>query len=615
MSKIKAEWFASSSRCPNTGLYCRVERDSISPDGKRLTTFVITFPRIILCEVNTHCALSKNTSSSRAIPYSRPFGTRRPGQPPTMREMVMENPYLPMFWGQNEKGMQASGELSPEKIKEARSKILSIRNMVVDECDKIWDIGLHKQDINRYLEPWAWTTQVITGTEWANFFALRTDRFAHPAFQLISRMMYLRMKQSVPALVNRGEWHLPFVDDEDRANWKIEDLKRISVSRTARVSYNTMDGVRDVSKDFELYDKLIASFPKHMCYDSDTEVLTSEGWKKWPNVIGNEYFATMGMNGVTEYQQATSTYLNKEYNGKMYSFKSRSMNLLVTPDHNIYCCPMTTIKGRKKENFKLLPAYMMMSIDHCHLKIGKLFEKNGSWTYEKLALLGFAMGDGWRDWNKLKFKLTKERKIKYLKSICPQIEELENNVYSIEYPFDFDLKVKGFKEIPQRIIMEENNQPLFEGLMNSDGSINESHILFNNTSERLVDQFCQICFHLGKAFNKTLGLTPDREAYWSVNVCEIEKPVPVQMEMIDYHGKIYCVTVPNGLLYVRRDGKGIWSGNSPTTHQGTPGGLHRSNFIGWDQLRKEIVGENITMFNPSEAELLEWGLTGNEWVD
>ena len=261
---MNRDWFASRDKCPNTGLYCRVERDSVSPDGKRLTTFVITFPRIILCEVNTHCALSKNTSSSRAIPYARPKGERKPGQPPTMREMVLENPYMPMHWGRNEKGMQASTELNPDEIAKCKKGIEALRTHTVAQCDVLWEYGMHKQDINRYLEPWAWTTQVITGTEWANFYALRTDRFAHPAFQLISRMMFLRMRASVPKPLAVGEWHLPFTDEEDYARWKISDLKRISVSRTARVSYNTMDGVRDTAKDFDLYDKLIASFPKHM---------------------------------------------------------------------------------------------------------------------------------------------------------------------------------------------------------------------------------------------------------------------------------------------------------------------------------------------------------------
>lgn len=42
------------------------------------------------------------------------------------------------------------------------------------------------------------------------------------------------------------------------------------------------------------------------------------------------------------------------------------------------------------------------------------------------------------------------------------------------------------------------------------------------------------------------------------------------MEKIVYHGKIGCVSVPNGTLYVRRNGKSIWCGN---TRNGIPNGM------------------------------------------
>ena len=45
--------------------------DSLSPQGNRLISVLCTFPRIILSEINTHRMLSKNTSSSRAIPFNK----------------------------------------------------------------------------------------------------------------------------------------------------------------------------------------------------------------------------------------------------------------------------------------------------------------------------------------------------------------------------------------------------------------------------------------------------------------------------------------------------------------------------------------------------------------
>jgi hypothetical protein len=181
-----------------------------------------------------------------------------------MREMVLENPYLPLYWGRNEAGMQASTELDADEIEACKRNILALRSYAVNVCDKLWDIGMHKQDINRYLEPWGWTSQVLTSCFWSNFFALRTHKDAHPAFQKVARWMYVQYKRSVPERLNYGEWHLPFIDDSDRNFFKLSELKMISVARCARLSYNTFDGVRDAAKDFELYDKLAGGFPKHM---------------------------------------------------------------------------------------------------------------------------------------------------------------------------------------------------------------------------------------------------------------------------------------------------------------------------------------------------------------
>ena len=60
--------------------------DSLSPQGDRLTSVLVTMPRIILSEMNTHRMLSKNTSSSRAIPFHK------------MVEAVETNPFIPIAW-------------------------------------------------------------------------------------------------------------------------------------------------------------------------------------------------------------------------------------------------------------------------------------------------------------------------------------------------------------------------------------------------------------------------------------------------------------------------------------------------------------------------------------
>ena len=43
--------------------------DSKNEHGQRLTSFLVVFPRIVLAEFNTHRMLSRNSASSRAIPF------------------------------------------------------------------------------------------------------------------------------------------------------------------------------------------------------------------------------------------------------------------------------------------------------------------------------------------------------------------------------------------------------------------------------------------------------------------------------------------------------------------------------------------------------------------
>jgi hypothetical protein len=64
----------------------KIVADSLSIHGDRLTTLLITFPRFILAEVNTHRMLSKNTSSSRAIPFEK------------MIQSVEKDPFIPIAW-------------------------------------------------------------------------------------------------------------------------------------------------------------------------------------------------------------------------------------------------------------------------------------------------------------------------------------------------------------------------------------------------------------------------------------------------------------------------------------------------------------------------------------
>src|SRR5579872_1789847 len=116
--------------------------DSISQKGHRLTTFVLEYPRMVHAELMTHRVFSKNSASSRAIPIEKFIQT------------IKDNPAMPEFWGKNQSGMQALEELDEEGKTEAKRLWLEARDIAIQSALKLHSMNVHKQIVNRILEPW-----------------------------------------------------------------------------------------------------------------------------------------------------------------------------------------------------------------------------------------------------------------------------------------------------------------------------------------------------------------------------------------------------------------------------------------------------------------------------
>ena len=83
----------------DSNIVAKIVADSISESGKRITTFELEYPRYIHAELLTHRMLSKNCSSSRAIPIEKMLG------------YIENNMALPVYLGRNKSGMQAVEEM------------------------------------------------------------------------------------------------------------------------------------------------------------------------------------------------------------------------------------------------------------------------------------------------------------------------------------------------------------------------------------------------------------------------------------------------------------------------------------------------------------------------
>jgi thymidylate synthase ThyX len=218
--------------------------------GKRLTTFKVTYHRFITAEFNTHRMLSKNASSSRAIPVKK-----------LVQKMWQDN-VEPVWWGAAQKGMQAKEELTGVRKFMARALWHSLRAVNALGALGFNAIGVHKQIANRVIEPYATITMIVSATEWGNFFSLRAHPDAQPEFQALAYQMQELYDSNVPMLLRPGDVYIPPCYDIGE-KYSLQTRVKAAVGKIARVSYLTHEGEADVNKDVQLFMRLVGSIPRH----------------------------------------------------------------------------------------------------------------------------------------------------------------------------------------------------------------------------------------------------------------------------------------------------------------------------------------------------------------
>jgi thymidylate synthase ThyX len=292
--------------------------DSTNKHGQRITTFVLTYPRIIHAELLTHRLFSRNAASSRAIPAIK------------MIKDIQEDPFIPVAWQKAHKGMQGTEYFEdPEAIDYVKHQWNFSMREVIARAKVMNETGVTKQIINRTLEPYQWYTCIVTATEFDNFFELRCPQYewdgqsfksrkdcldfvnanspVHSSMNtwddlawlkinkgageihisLLAEAMWDATNESEPNQLKAGEWHIPFGDKFDK-NRVIETCikagpenlgyisqskqeteatvtkakVKIATARCARVSYLNFEGKDDYEADLKLFQRLYDM--KHM---------------------------------------------------------------------------------------------------------------------------------------------------------------------------------------------------------------------------------------------------------------------------------------------------------------------------------------------------------------
>lgn len=259
------------------GIVVKVLADSINEQGNRLTTFELTYARLIHSEILTHKMLCSNSASSRAIPFTK---------------MVEQLEAAPVRFGEANPGMQDKGYDHDGLVDgetfdttsngdytealEAQEAWFRSREDALKWSERFYNAGFHKQVYNRITEPFQFMKTVISGTEWDNFFWLRNDSAADPTLHELARCMQEAREKSVPQLLKAGEWHLPYVYSERYVNgvnvyyegdsirscsMTLKDAIKVSCARTAAVSFRNEN--YDLEKCLEVYARLIGDERKH----------------------------------------------------------------------------------------------------------------------------------------------------------------------------------------------------------------------------------------------------------------------------------------------------------------------------------------------------------------
>lgn len=230
-----------------------VVADSVSPDGDRLTTMQLCYPRFVHSELMTHRVFSRNAASSRAIPLAKTI------------ERISADPVVPVEWGRNRPGMQADTVLDDDEAAAARLVWLAAADQAIASANRLRELGVHKQIANRLLEPFGWITTIVSGTDWSGFFRQRASRFsplAQPELRRVADLALDAYEASDPTPLGVGEWHCPLIQP-DEVFADVEQAKEVSAARCARVSYLSHDGTRDAQRDLELYRRLVSARPMH----------------------------------------------------------------------------------------------------------------------------------------------------------------------------------------------------------------------------------------------------------------------------------------------------------------------------------------------------------------
>lgn len=361
------------------------------------------------------------------------------------------------------------------------------------------------------------------------------------------------------------------------------------------------------------------------CYDDKTEVLTNNGWKFFKDISDEDLFYSMNPKTHKTELVEKKQYIKEFYNGDMVTVNSQSINLNVTPTHNMYVAYSYDYKNYNFDKAKNINTHKKVFMKKnclpikgeiieyfCIPSIENIVNKNrlhhDSATGKKvpindfLQFLGMYLSDGYVTKANYHYIVGISKgdinKINKYKSI---LEKLSNNKPSIikdgngwklqihdrrlyEYFKQFG-KAKD-KYIPNEIFNLDSSllKYLFHGLC--DGDMNKAKTEYSTISYQLANDITRLCLHIGLSatimvnnridkkhivknkYNNKFHTIENKNVSYVVSINRTKNEPAIKysnrnnISTTHYEGYVYCVDLKrNHLLYVRKNGRSVWCGN------------------------------------------------------
>ncbi len=351
------------------------------------------------------------------------------------------------------------------------------------------------------------------------------------------------------------------------------------------------------------------------CYDDQTEVLTSEGWKLFKDVSREDEICTLKPdNHVIEFNKPYAL-VSFDHHKKLISIQNRALDIVVTQDHNMYVESQQDYKKRG-ENFKFVKARDMQTQSRVMMTGTWMGQARASFAlpsvrvghYEGrqvqlretgeieipmedwLAFMGVWLSDGAVSANLASYRIsisqknqTKTRRISRLLSRLPfDFSKGESDFCCYDKRLGSYLEQFGGaheKHVPRfiRELSPAQIRIFLDWFAAGDGTAMRTGFrVFYTSSKLLADQIQELLLKIGR-----VGLVKSRRGggkLWIVDhppdasgiryeVIERVRKLHSRIDkrdtgVVDYDGRVYCVSVKNHIMYVRRNGKPCWCGNT-----------------------------------------------------